>query len=415
MTHRYRRGIFWGLLFLALLAGIVYAFWPQPVPADLGEAFIGPLQVTVDEEGETRVKDVYLVSAPVGGRLLRIEGEAGDPVVAGETVLALIEPADPAFLDVRSLSEREALVKAAEAARALARAEVERARAEVDFAVSDLARTKRLYERGNVAKRTLESAELEVRTRTAALTSAEAALRVKDFELENARAALITPRSPHDAGGAGDGEQGADDGLCCVEVRAPVGGRILKVIQESESVIASGAPLLEIGDPEALEIVVDLLSADAVKVEEGAAVLIEGWGGQVLNGRVRRVEPYGFTKVSALGIEEQRVNVIIDFEDPPERWRRLGHGYRVEIRIVVWQGDDVLVIPISALFREGDAWATFVVEDGLVEKRPLVVGHRNNLAAEVLDGLSPGERVVLHPSDRIADGTRIVDRREAAP
>jgi len=408
MTHRYRRGIFWGILCLGLVAGIVYAFWPQPVPVDLGEVSRGALQVTVDEEGETRVKDVYHVSAPLGGRLLRIEGEAGDRVEAGETILAVIQPADPTFLDVRSLSEREALVKAAEAARALAEAEVERSRAEVDFAESDLKRTERLFDRGNVSKRKLESDELEVKTRRAALTSSEAALRVKEFELETARAALISPVSPHFEG------DGTDE-TCCVEVRAPVGGRILKVIQESESIIESGAPLLEIGDPRSLEIVVDLLSADAVKVVDGAPVLIEGWGGQVLEGRVRRIEPYGFTKVSALGIEEQRVNVIIDFVDPPETWRRLGHGYRVEIRIVVWQDDDVLRIPIAALFREGDAWATFVASDGLVEKRQIAIGQRNSLAAQVLDGLSEGERVVLHPSDRISDGIRVVDRRGEAP
>lgn len=403
MTRRSRRGLFWGALLAALAAGLVYAFWPQPVPVDLGEVTRGPLAVTVDEEGETQVKDVYLVSAPVGGRLLRIEREAGDWVEAGETLLAAIEPADPAFLDVRSQSEKEAAVHAAEAARDLAEAEVERARAELNFAKSDLERAKRLFKRGNISERTLESADLEVKTRAAALTAAEAALQVRVFELETARAALISPTGPH-------GKEALSGPSCCVEVRAPVSGTVLRVIQESESVIASGAPLLEIGDPRALEIVVDLLSADAVKVEEGAEVWIEGWGGELLMGRVRRVEPYGFTKVSALGIEEQRVNVLIDFADPPAAWQRLGHGYRVEVRVVIWSAADVLRVPVAALFREGDQWQAFVLSDGVAQKRPVVLGHRNSLEAEVRDGLAAGDFVVLHPSDRVGDGTRIVAR-----
>jgi HlyD family secretion protein len=387
----------------ALVAGLVYAFWPQPVPVDLGDVSRGPLEVTVNEEGETQVKDVYLVSAPLGGRLLRIDNEVGDWVEAGQTVLASIQPADPAFLDIRSQSEKEALVRAAEAARVLAGAEVERARAELNFAQSDFDRADRLYERGTVSKRAQESAELEVKTRAAALTSAEAALRVKAFELETARASLISPTGPHS-------EWDGSSQSCCVKVRAPVSGRILRVIQESESVILSGAPLLEIGDPRALEIVVDLLSADAVRVEEGASVWIEGWGGELLKGRVRRVEPYGFTKVSALGIEEQRVNVLIDFEDPPEAWRRLGHGYRVEVRIVIWSAEDVLRVPIAALFRDGNDWQIFLLSDGAAERRSILLGHYNNLAAEVRDGLREGDQVVLYPSDRVSEGTRIISR-----
>jgi HlyD family secretion protein len=387
----------------ALVAGLVYAFWPQPVPVDLGDVSRGPLEVTVNEEGETQVKDVYLVSAPLGGRLLRIDNEVGDWVEAGQTVLASIQPADPAFLDIRSQSEKEALVRAAEAARVLAGAEVERARAELNFAQSDFDRADRLYKRGTVSKRAQESAELEVKTRAAALTSAEAALRVKAFELETARASLISPTGPHS-------EWDGSSQSCCVKVRAPVSGRILRVIQESESVILSGAPLLEIGDPRALEIVVDLLSADAVRVEEGASVWIEGWGGELLKGRVRRVEPYGFTKVSALGIEEQRVNVLIDFEDPPEAWRRLGHGYRVEVRIVIWSAEDVLRVPIAALFRDGNDWQIFLLSDGAAERRSILLGHYNNLAAEVRDGLREGDQVVLYPSDRVSEGTRIISR-----
>jgi HlyD family secretion protein len=226
---------------------------------------------------------------------------------------------------------------------------------------------------------------------------------VKAFELETARAALILPGTPHGIGDSGEES-------CCVEVRAPVDGRILMIIQESESLVTGGAPLLEIGDPRTLEIVVDLLSSDAVKVREEGAVLIEEWGGAPLQGRVRRIEPYGFTKTSALGIDEQRVNVIVDLADPPEAWQRLGHGYRVEVRIVIWEAAAVLKLPVSALFRDGDAWTVFVEAEGVAQKRRVEIGQRNSLAAEVLGGLDEGDRVVLYPSDRVSNGIGIVQR-----
>jgi HlyD family secretion protein len=398
-----RRVLIWGVLSALLAAGLAFAFWPQPVPVDLGEVARGPLRVTVDEEGRTRVKDVYVVSAPLAGRMFRIEGKVGDAVRAGETVLATIEPTQPTFLDVRSRTEAESAVKTAEAAKTLADAELARARAELDFARADYQRAKTLAARDTISQRALDRAELELKTRQAALATALAAVRVKTFELETARAALITP----------DGERtpGAADPPCCVDVRAPVSGRILRVFRESEGVVAAAEPLIEIGDPGALEIEVDLLSTDAVKVEEGAEVIVEDWGGAfTLQGRVRRVEPYGFTKISALGIEEQRVNVIIDFTDPPEKWQRLGHGYRVETRIVVWEGADVLKVPLSALFRDGDAWAVFVAAQGRARLRHVSIGESNSREAQVLDDLAEGERVVLHPSDRVEDGGRIIAR-----
>jgi HlyD family secretion protein len=328
MTLALRRVLIWGALAALLGGGLTYAFWPEPVPVDLGEVARGPVRVTVDEEGRTRVKEVYVVSAPVAGRMRRIETHVGDAVVAGETVLATIEPTAPTFLDVRSRTQAESAVRAAEAAK-----------------------------RETISQRALDSAELEVKTRQAAVSTAQASLRVKTFELETARASLIVPGN--------DETSGQEAGSCCVEVRAPVSGRVLRVLQESESVVPAAAPLIEIGDPQDLEIEVDLLSRDAVKIKEGAAVLIEDWGGgTTLAGRVRRVEPYGFTKISALGIEEQRVNVIIDFTDPLDKWRRLGHGYRVETRIIVWEGTDVLNVPLGALFRHGDAWAVFVDSEG---------------------------------------------------
>ncbi len=402
MKRSWRRGLLWTVVVVVLVGAGVYAFMPQPVPVDLGAVARGALSVTVDDEGRTRVKEIYVVSAPTSGRVLRIERHVGDEVVAGETVLATVEPSEPAFLDLRSRRQAESTVTAAAAAKAWADAEVARADAELDFARADQERAKTLAARDTISQRALERAELGVKTRRAALATAEAALRVKTFELETARASLINP---------GDLETLAAAGGCCVEVRAPVSGRVLRLLHESESVIAAGAPLLEIGDPEDLEIVIDLLSTDAVKIAVGAEVVIEDWGGGPLAGRVRRVEPYGFTKLSALGIEEQRVNVIVDLTDPPERWRALGHGYRVEARILIWHADDVLKLPVSALFREGETWAVFVLRDGRARLNPVVLGQRNSFEAEILDGLDEGARVVLHPSDRVEDGVRIVARR----
>lgn len=397
------RLLIWGVLGTLLAGGLIYAFWPQPVPVDLREVTRGSLRVTVGDEGRSRVKDIYVVSAPVAGRMLRIEAEVGDEVTAGETVLVTIEPTKPTFLDVRSRTEAEAAVKVAEAGKALTDAELARARAEFDFARADYERAKTLAARDTISQRALERAELELKTRQASLSTAQAAVRVKTFEVETARARLIAP----------DGqERPAEEALaCCVEVRAPVSGRVLRIFHESAGVVAAAEPLIEIGDPGDLEIEVDLLSNDAVKVEEGAAAVIEDWGGAfALEGRVRRVEPYGFTKISALGIEEQRVNVIIDFTDPPDKWRSLGHGYRVEARIVVWEGRDVLKVPLGALFRDGEAWAVFVESEGRARLRRVAIGHGNSLEAQVLEGLAEGERVVLHPSDRVRDDVRIVAR-----
>lgn len=419
MRTTWRRGTMAAIFTAAAVGVLASLLWPQPVPVDLAAVGRGPLRVTVDGEGKTRVKDVFVVSAPLTGRVLRITGRVGDKVVAGETVLAIIQPSDPGFLDLRATAQAEARVRAAEASRALAEAEQRRAEAELDFARADLERTRTLAERGAAPGRSLERAELEVKTREAALATAEATLRVRDFELETARAALINPADfamQWDGNGNGTCSEsgnghGNGEAASCVRLRAPISGRILKVLQESESVVPIGTPLLELGDPGSLEIVVDLLSTDAVKVAEEAEVTIEEWGGAALRSRVRRVEPYGYTKISALGIEEQRVNVIADFVDPPEAWRRLGHGYRVEARIVVWEGAEVLKLPLGALFRDGDDWAVFVYSEGRAQLRRVGIGRTTSSEAHVAAGLEEGERVVLHPSDRVKAGTRIIPRR----
>jgi HlyD family secretion protein len=397
-----RRIWFWVPMFAALLIALVWMFRPRPVFVDLATVARGPLLVSVSDEGETRVRDVFVVSAPVPGLMRRIELEAGDTVVADDTVIAQIEPSDPSFLDRRTEAEARAAVRAAEAAQAYASAELKRAEAERDFAESELKRYEGLAARSTISQSDLDSARRRARTAVAAVQEARAGLQVRASELEQARARLLAP-------GARPGRRTDCD---CVLVRSPVSGRVLKVNNESEGVVASGTPLVEIGDPRHLEVVTDLLSTDAVKVKAGQRVLIEGWGEpRPLEGVVRRVEPYGFTKVSALGVEEQRVNVVIDFTDPPELWRRLGHGYRVEPRVVLWESPDVLKVPLSSLFRDKGRWAVFVERGGRARVTPVEMGHENGLEAEILKGLSAGERVVLHPSDRVTGGQRIEARK----
>ncbi len=404
-TSRWRRVIGLTAFALILAGGIVFALWPSPVPVDLAAVTHGPLRETVDGEGRTRVKEVYTVSAPLAGRIQRIEVHVGDPVTAQQTVLMAFMPMDPSFLDIRTAAQAAAQVKAAEAAKQLAEAELQRARAELEFARTDRDRVERLAERGVAAERERERARLDFQTRQAAQASAEATLRVRTSELELARAALIVPTEELGSG--------ASRASCCINIRAPVSGRVLQVLRESEGIVQQGTPLIDIGDPRDIEIVVDLLSTDAVKAKPGDAVVIEGWGGPPLSGRVRHVEPFGFTKVSALGIEEQRVNVIIDFAEPAERYAQLGHGYRVDARVVVWESSDVLKLPIGALFRDGDKWAVFAAEGGRARLRHVALGHVTALAAEMLDGLPEGASVVLHPSDQVRDGTRIIPRGPA--
>jgi HlyD family secretion protein len=344
---------------------------------------------------------MYVVSAPVPGLMRRIDLDVGDAVTADETVVARIEPSDPSFLDVRSAAEARAGVDAAAAARTHAAAQMSRAQAELDFARAEFERIRALARSHTVSENELDAAQRRARTAEAALAEARAERAVRESEYQVARARLVTP--------AGSRQRSAD---CeCVNVVSPVSGTVLRIVTESEGVVQSGTPLVEVGDPDHLEVVVDLLSADAVRVQAGHRVVIEAWGGdQPIAGIVRRVEPFGFTKVSALGIEEQRVNVIVDITEPRENWRRLGHGYRVEPRIVLWETTEILRVPLSALFRQGESWAVFVDYDGRAELRPVEIGQQNGLQAEVRSGLEAGERVVLHPGDRVSPGARLAER-----
>lgn len=395
-----------GFMALALLAPVgafTWALWPKPVAVDVAEVSHGRVLVTVDEEGKTRIKDVYAVSAPISGKVLRLSLEPGDPVKKDDTIVAVIEPMAPPFLDVRAVRELEAQAAAAKAGVALAEAEVRQAQSELEFADAELARAHALARSKTIAERALEKARLDANTRRAAVARAASNLEVRKREVESAEARLTAPEE------AWKGEVPAG---CCVNVRAPVSGRVLRLIQESEKAVVAGTPLVEVGDPGNLEIVVDLLSADAVKVREGAEVTVEGWGGPPLAGQVARVEPAGFTKVSALGIEEQRVRTILELHGAAAAATRLGHEFRVFLKINVYEAPEALRVPISALFRKGDQWAVFVVDRGRAWATPVGIGHRNSTFAEVLHGLRKGATVVLHPSDRVAEGVRVVGIRQ---
>lgn len=390
-------------------AAIAWFAWPKPVPVDLATVKRGPMEVTVDDEAKTRVRHIYTVSAPVAGKVLRISSpdehqdssrHIADMVTAGETIVAVMQPAIPAFLDVRSREELQAAVAAADAAVDLAAAEVRRLESVLELSRIDLRRDENLARSKTIAAKELDKSRFGVKTNEAALASAKAQLEVRRSERAAAAARLMDPLSP----------DAAANQVCCIEIRAPATGRVLKIYQDSEAVVPAGAPLIDIGDPLDLEVVAELLSTDAVQVQPGAPARIDGWGGPPVLGRVKRVDPAGFLKISALGIEEQRVNTVIDFVDPPEAGSRLGHDYRVIVHIATWNVDNALRVPISALFRKGEDWAVYVVREGRARPVIISIDHRNERVAEVVAGLSEGDRVILHPSDRIADGVRVIER-----
>lgn len=386
---------------LALLAGLAYAFVPRAISVDVAAARRGALQVTVNEDGRTRIKERYVVSAPLGGRLLRVDLHPGDLVVAGRTLLTTLEPMDPELLDPRTRTQAELRVKAAETAHQQAGSLLDRAFTAHEFAQTELERAKNLSREKMLSHQELDNAEQKERTTVADLKAAQFALQIANYELELTRAALLRK---HPAG--------IDfSDLWHFPILSPINGRVLRIFQESSTVVLAGARLLELGDPSDLEVEIDVLSADAVTIQSGAKVFLEHWGGDVpLLGRVRRVEPAGFLKTSALGVEEQRVNVMVDFTEPPEKRSALGDAYRVEARIVVWEKTNVLKVPCGALFRDGDDWAVFVVANNKARLHRLQIGRRNDLEAEVPDGLEEGAEVIIYPSDKIRDGVPVRHR-----
>lgn len=390
-----------------LLVGgaLTAAFWPKPTMVDMGAVTVGTLRMTIDEEGRTRVRDAYIVSTPVAGQLQRVTVQPGDPVVRGETIVAHMRPTNPAALDVRTREQAQAAVTAAQAALRVARADLNAALANRDLADTELARTQQLVARDISSEAALDRARQSARVAQASVDTAEAAIVMREAEIANAQALLI---GFDDRGLAAALGNGSDD----IPLFAPADGRILRVIQQSETTLPAGAPVMEIGNiTNDLEVVVDLLSTDAVQVAPGDRVVIADWGGLAeLAGEVIRVDPFGITRFSALGVEEQRVNAVIAFTSPPEDYAGLGHGFRVETQIIVWQAEETLIVPASALFRSGDAWAVFVVNDGVAQQRTITIGPNNGIAAQVLDGLAEGDTVILYPSSGLSEGMRVAAR-----
>lgn len=408
---------------IALVGLIVWSFMPKPVEVDMATVERGTVLVTVDEDGKTRIREKYVVSTPLAGRLLRINMDPGDKVVAGRTLLATIEPRDPELLDARAIAQAEARVNAAESAVKKTEPMLEQARIEQGNAETDLRRTRE--SRDSMTEAELDDAEARYQAASEELRSAKYAQEIAEFELQQARAALLRSR-PRDDTQPGEGEgaevenlpngDGTYDGAANGNswnhtIRSPITGRVLRVFQESSAVVTAGMSLLELGDPSDLEVEIDVLSSDAVKIHPGDRVMLEHWGGdRVLDARVRLVEPSGFTKISTLGVEEQRVNVIVDLVDPIEERQNLGDGFRVEARIVVAEAEDVLRIPASSLFRPAEGWAVFKVEDGRAVETKVVPGYQNGLEAEIREGLAEGDQVIIHPSDKISDGVKVQQR-----
>ena len=386
------------LIIGAAAAAVAWSILPRPIPVETALVTKGRFVATVDEDGKTRIRERYVVAAPLSGRLIRVQLKAGDQVAADD-VIAAIAPSPASLLDPRSRREAEERLGAADATIERTRAGIERAHAQSDQASNDLARTRTLVERGAATVQALERAELAMRVADRDLRAAEFLNHAAEHELAQAKAMLAQ---------YGDGSKAP---LEIWNITAPVSGLVLKVDQESETILQAGAPILEIGDPIDLEIVVDVLSTDAVAIRPGAEVIIDNWGGQgTLEGRVRRIEPAAFTKISTLGVEEQRVNVLVDVTSPAERWRGLGDAYQVDTRITVFSQEDATIVPAGALFRKGDEWNVFLVAAGRAERWPVSLLRRSGRFAAVSSGLAVGDRVIVYPSDRIASGVQVTSR-----
>jgi len=380
------------LLTLFVVTLVVVAFLPAPIKVETARVMRGPLRVTVDEEGEARAHDRFVVAAPIAGRLSRVELHDGDSVSLNQVVAVI----NPVPIDQRERAELTARVQSAEALKRSADEATEHARADHEQAMRDLRRAENLVESGVISRQSLEQARNAETISKNELEAAKFKAQAASSEVSVAKAGLIAVES----------EQNGLSRL--VTLRSPVRGRVLRVIEKSERVVTSGTPIITVGDPRKLEVVVDFLSTDAVKVRQGAIMLLENWGGEAaLRARVRRIEPSAFTKVSALGIEEQRTNIVGDFVDPPGP---LGDGYRVDVSIIVWEAESVLRIPASALFRHGDGWSVFVVENAKAIRRDLEIGHRSQFEAEVLGGIEEGDAVIVHPTNQIGEGAKVENR-----
>jgi len=416
-----------------LIAGLGYAFMPRPVEIDIVKVDRGSVRVTVDEDGETRIRDKYVVSAPLNGRILRITLDPGDKVESGKTLLTSIEPRDPELLDARTIAQSEARVKAADATLRRAEPELEKARSNQAFYEAELARQRKAFQGGGITRSELESAEMLSRQAAEEFRSAKVAEDIARFELEQARAALMRSRpetavtaaarpermaakpssTTHDGNGVlpDTGPIDGDINEWEFPIYSPIDGKVLRVYQESSAVVMPGTSLVQLGDPTDLEVEIDVLSRDAARIHSGDGVLFEHWGGDApLHGRVRVVEPSGFLKISTLGVEEQRVWIICDIDETPAQRPTLADGFRVEARIIIDEAQNALRVPTSALFRSGEDPAVFRVVEGVVHTQKVKVGRQNGLEAEIVEGLSEGDQVVLHPSDQIDEGVKVKQR-----
>ncbi len=385
------------LLVIIITGTLVYGFLPSPVPVETIIVSRGPFQVVIEEEGKTRLKDRFEISAPVAGTLCRLDWDVGDSVQAGQK-LCEIAPLKSVLLDPRSKADAEDRVAAAEASLRTAKAKIVADTASAEFARSEYRRIKQVYDKKLVSHSELERAKADNRRADANLESARYAAETARYSLKEVRNALSHFAA---AGNELAGER--------VIIHSPVKGQVLAVYQESQGAVAAGQLLMEVGNPQALEVMVEVLSADAVRIQPGMAVEFDRWGGeQSLTGQVHVIEPVGFTKVSALGVEEQRVRVIVDITSAAEQWARLGDGYRIDTKFILWQGEDILQIPENALFRHGDGWAVFVANpNNKAELRKVEPGKRSGLHAQVLNGLNEGEAIITHPEERIEDGRKI--------
>lgn len=379
----------------------IYGFWPRAILVNTATVHTAPLSLTIEDEGKTRVTDRYIINAPVPGVTCRHDLHVGDPVQQDQVLLNL-NPMQSEILDPRSRAQAEAKVAAARSALRAAEERANAAKADAEYAKTELARIEKLIKAGVATREALDKAQTAANSTHAAQRSANFAVEVAKYELTAAQTTLRYS--------AANEKIKASE---YVPIRSPINGRVLKVHHECEGVVQAGQPLLEVGDTKRLEIEIDVLSEDAVKIIPGMRVQFTRWGRDIpLEGRVRTIEPVGFTKISALGVEEQRVLVIADFVSAHEEWERLGDGYRVEARFILWEKDDVLQIPTSALFAEQGQWYVFANVDGRATKSAVKIGARNGFQAQLLDGLTVGNTVIIHPDDRILHGTRIKSRDE---
>lgn len=394
------RKVFPWLIGIVVIGGVVMAMRPKPVIVESGAVTKGPLVVSVIEEGKTRIRHRHIVSPPITGFLRRIELRAGAPIEKGKTLLAVIEASTSNFLDPRTKAEAEARIKTAEAVRETRQADLDRTQASLELAEKQVERQRKLRDSGATAQQDYDIAESQAQVRQRERNAAEFALNAAASDVNVARAALLQAQAP------------SADQAKPIEIFAPVDGFILNVYEESARPVTPGMAIMEVGDPHDLEAEIELLSSDAVGVAKGAEVSIEQWGGEnPLRGKVSVVEPGGFTKISSLGVEEQRVKVRVDFIDPIPAGHTFGDRYRVEARIVTWKGDDVLQVPTGGLFRRGNQWMAYFNENGVAKETQVTIGKNNGVSAQVLEGLQEGQQVILHPPDTVKDGVQVADRK----